>query len=60
VTALVASLGLGGLAFALVAKDTASNLFGSFTLLKTMKIVKENDSSFAFPSQSIYVESLPS
>lgn len=33
VTALVASLGLGGLAFALAAKDTASNLFGSFALL---------------------------
>ena len=33
VTALIASLGLGGLAFALAAKDTASNLFGSFALL---------------------------
>ena len=33
VTALVASLGLGGLAFALAAKDTAANLFGSFALL---------------------------
>ena len=27
--------------------------------LQIMKIVEENDSSFAFPSQSIYVESLP-
>ncbi len=33
ITALVASLGLGGLAFALAAKDTASNMFGSFALL---------------------------
>ncbi len=33
VTALVASLGLGGLAFALAAKDTAANLFGSFAIL---------------------------
>ena len=33
VTALIASLGLGGLAFALAAKDTASNLFGSLALL---------------------------
>jgi MscS family membrane protein len=33
VTALIASLGLGGLAFALAAKDTAANLFGSFALL---------------------------
>lgn len=40
VTALVASLGLGGLAFALAAKDTAANLFGSFSLLidKTIRI----------------------
>ncbi len=40
VTALVASLGIGGLAFALAAKDTASNLFGSFSLLadKSMRI----------------------
>jgi len=40
VTALVASLGLGGLAFALAAKDTAANLFGSFSLLidKTVRI----------------------
>ena len=40
VTALIASLGLGGLAFALAAKDTASNLFGSFALLadKSMRI----------------------
>mgnify|MGYP001765744469 CR=1 FL=1 len=33
VTALVASLGLGGLAFALAAKDTVANMFGSFALL---------------------------
>ena len=40
VTALIASLGLGGLAFALAAKDTAANLFGSFSLLadKTIRI----------------------
>ncbi|OQX50209.1 MAG: mechanosensitive ion channel protein MscS [Epsilonproteobacteria bacterium 4484_20] len=38
VTALVASLGLGGLAFALAAKDTASNLFGSFALLADKSI----------------------
>lgn len=33
VMSLVAGLGLGGLAFALAAKDTASNLFGSFMIL---------------------------
>ncbi len=38
VTAVVASLGLGGLAFALAAKDTASNLFGSFALLADRSI----------------------
>jgi MscS family membrane protein len=38
VTALVASLGLGGLAFALAAKDTASNLFGSLALLADKSI----------------------
>ena len=40
VTALIASLGLGGLAFALAAKDTAANLFGSIAILvdKTIKI----------------------
>lgn len=40
VTALIASLGLGGLAFALAAKDTAANLFGSFALLadRSMRI----------------------
>jgi len=38
VTALIASLGLGGLAFALAAKDTASNLFGSFALLADRSI----------------------
>jgi MscS family membrane protein len=32
VSAFVASLGLGGLAFALAAKDTAANLFGSLVL----------------------------
>ena len=38
VTALVASLGIGGLAFALAAKDTAANLFGSFSLLADKSI----------------------
>ena len=38
VTALVASLGLGGLAFALAAKDTAANMFGSFALLADKSI----------------------
>ena len=38
VTALLASLGLGGLAFALAAKDTASNLFGSFAILADKSI----------------------
>jgi MscS family membrane protein len=40
VTALIASLGIGGLAFALAAKDTASNLFGSIALLfdKSIKL----------------------
>ena len=38
VAALVASLGLGGLAFALAAKDAASNLFGSFSLLADRSI----------------------
>lgn len=38
VTAVLASLGLGGLAFALAAKDTASNLFGSFALLADKSI----------------------
>ena len=38
ITALVASLGLGGLAFALAAKDTASNMFGSFALLADKSI----------------------
>ncbi len=33
VTNLVAGLGLGGLAFALAAKDTLSNLFGSLTVI---------------------------
>ncbi|MBU1667918.1 mechanosensitive ion channel family protein [bacterium] len=33
VTGLVAGLGIGGLAFALAAKDTAANLFGSIALL---------------------------
>ena len=32
VSGLVASLGVGGLAFALAAKDTLSNFFGSFTI----------------------------
>ncbi len=38
VTALVASLGIGGLAFALAAKDMAANLFGSFSLLADKSI----------------------
>ena len=40
VSALIASLGLGGLAFALAAKDTVSNLFGGLTILadKSMKV----------------------
>ena len=40
VTALVASLGIGGLAFALAAKDTVANLFGSLSLLadRTIRI----------------------
>ncbi len=33
ITAFVASLGLGGLAFALAAKDAAANLFGSIAIL---------------------------
>jgi MscS family membrane protein len=32
ITTLLAGLGLGGLAFALAAQDTVSNLFGSFTI----------------------------
>lgn len=32
ITAFIASLGLGGLAFALAAKDTAANLFGSLVI----------------------------
>jgi MscS family membrane protein len=40
ISAFVASLGIGGLAFALAAKDTAANLFGGLTLLadKSLKI----------------------
>ena len=40
VSALIASLGLGGLAFALAAKDTAANLFGGLTVLadKSMRV----------------------
>ena len=40
VSAFVASMGLGGLAFALAAKDTAANLFGGLSILadKTFKI----------------------
>ena len=38
VTALIASLGLGGLAFALAARDTAANLFGSFAILADKSI----------------------
>lgn len=32
ISAVLASLGIGGLAFALAAKDTIANLFGSFTI----------------------------
>jgi len=42
VSAFIASLGLGGLAFALAAKDTAANLFGGLTLLAD-KSLKLND-----------------
>lgn len=40
VGALLASLGLGGLAFALAARDTVANLFGGLTVLadKSMKV----------------------
>ena len=40
VTAFIASLGLGGLALALAAKDTAANLFGGLSILadKALKI----------------------
>ena len=40
VTALIASLGIGGLAFALAAKDAAANLFGSIAIMidKSIKI----------------------
>ena len=40
VSAIVASLGIGGLAFALAAKDTVANLFGGLTVLidKSMKV----------------------
>jgi MscS family membrane protein len=38
VTAFVASLGLGGLAFALAARDTAANLFGSIALMLDQSI----------------------
>lgn len=40
ISAVIASLGIGGLAFALAAKDTAANLFGGLTVLvdKTMKV----------------------
>ncbi len=40
VTGIFASLGLGGLAFALAAKDTASNLFASIALLLDNSITK--------------------
>jgi len=42
VSAFIASLGLGGLAFALAAKDTAANLFGGFAIL-TDNIFKIGD-----------------
>ena len=33
VTGVIASLGIGGLAFALAAKDTLSNIFGSLMII---------------------------
>ena len=42
VTAIIASLGIGGLAFALAAKDTAANLFGSIAILAD-KSIKTGD-----------------
>lgn len=42
VSAFIASLGLGGLAFALAAKDTVANLFGGFAIL-TDNIFKIGD-----------------
>ncbi len=38
ITAFMASLGLGGLAFALAAKDTAANIFGSIALMLDQSI----------------------
>jgi len=38
VTAFMASLGLGGLAFALAAKDTAANIFGSIAIMVDQSI----------------------
>jgi len=48
VSAFIASLGLGGLAFALAAKDTAANLFGGLSILadRALKMddwIKVND-----------------
>ncbi len=48
VTAFIASLGLGGLAFALAAKDTVANLFGSIAIMMDGSIrvgdwIKVND-----------------
>jgi MscS family membrane protein len=42
VTGFIASLGLGGLAFALAAKDTAANIFGGIAIL-TDKIFKTGE-----------------
>jgi MscS family membrane protein len=39
ITAFVASLGLGGLAFALAAKDSAANIFGSIAILADKAIL---------------------
>ncbi len=39
ISAFVASLGLGGLAFALAAKDTAANIFGSIAVLADKAIL---------------------
>ncbi len=42
ISAFIASLGLGGLAFALAAKDTAANLFGGLTLLADKSLKMED------------------
>lgn len=42
ITGIIAGLGLGGLALALAAKDTAENLFGSITLMLDKPFSKED------------------